>query len=58
MHQIGANQSGMRLLQLAELTSLRKGRLIRSYGFLIRALGPRLGVRLAELLRTGRWIKA
>ena len=57
-HQVGENQTGTRLLQLAELTSPRKGRLIRSYGSLVRALGPRLGVRLAELLRTGLWIKS
>ena len=58
LHRIGENHSGTRLLQLAELTSPRKGRLIRSYGFLIRSFGPRLGVRLAELLRPGRWFKA
>jgi len=58
LHQIGEYQYGTRLLQLAELTSPHKGRLIRSYGFLIRLIGPGLGVRLAELLRTGRWIKS
>ena len=56
LHQIGENQFGTRLLQLAELTSSHKGRLIRSYGFLTRLLGVRFGVRLAELLRTGHWV--
>ena len=57
LHLIGENESGTRLLQLAKLTSPRKRHLIRSYAFLVRALGASIGVRLAELLRTGRWIK-
>ena len=54
LYQIGETQAGTRLLQLAELTSPRKGRLIRSYGFLTRAFGLKLGSRIANILHTVR----
>ncbi len=55
LHQEGEEALGDRLLQLAALSASDKGRLIRSYGLLSRLLGPALGSRLAQLLRTGRW---
>lgn len=55
LHQAGEASLGNRLLQLAELTTSGNGRLIRRYGTLSRAVGPRLGARVAQLLRTGRW---
>lgn len=55
LHQAGEASLGNRLLHLAELTTSGSGGLIRRYGTLSRAVGPRLGARVAQLLRTGRW---
>ncbi|WP_254960209.1 glycosyltransferase family 2 protein [Cyanobium sp. BA5m-10] len=55
LHQAGEASLGNRLLHLAELTTSGSGSLIRRYGTLSRAVGPRLGARVAQLLRTGRW---